>query len=206
MKKILCIFTAAMCLALTACFGGSNTPMEKIQKRLNEMEGYKCTADLTRITNKGESKYGIEQYCKMSGEYKLVITEPDNLKGNYTVYDGSRICQYSASAGGKVVSDASEAQARNELFLSCFVKNYMQSEEVSVDVAVMDESKCTVLEASIPGGNKFTATERLWVDNETLDPVRLTIYDTDGKERYIIDYNEFKYNCEFEAETFDIGQ
>lgn len=206
MKKALVIFMAVMCTLFTACFGGKSTPMEKIQKRLNEMEGYKCTAALTRITNKGETVYSIEQYCKMSGEYKLVITEPDKLKGNYTVYDGSKICQYSASAGGKVIADAPEAQARNELFLSCFVKNYMQSEEVSVDVAVMDEGKCTVLEASIPGGNKFTASEKLWIDNETLDPVRLTIYDTDGKERYIIDYKSFEYNCDFEEGTFDIGQ
>lgn len=206
MKKFLCVLSAVVCLSLTACFGGEKTAMDKIQKRLGDMESYRCTADLKRITNKGETDYGIEQYCKMSGEYKLIIVEPDNLKGNYTVFDGSKICQYSASAGGKVVTDAPEAQARNELFLSCFVKNYMQSEEVSVDVAVMDEGKCTVLEAVIPGGNKFTATEKLWVDNETLDPVRLVIYDTDGRERYIIDYNEFEYNCDFEEGTFDIDR
>lgn len=203
MKKLLCIFAVMLCLC--GCSRDEGSTMEKIQKRLNDMESYYCTATLTRITNKGESSYGIEQYYKMSGEYKLVICEPENLKGNYTVYDGQRICQYSASAGGRVVADAPESQARNELFLGCFIKNYMQSEDVSIDVAVMDESRCTVLEAVIPGGNKFTATEKLWVDNETLDPVRLTIYDTEGKERYIIDYNEFEYNASFDEGTFDTG-
>ena len=203
MKRIICAVIIMMCFLFTACGKGEQSVMEKIQKRLNEMETYRCTATLTRITNKGESKYGIEQFYKNSGEYKLVITSPDKLKGNYTVCDGEKICQFSASAGGKVIADAPESQARNELFLGSFIKNYFQSEEVSIDVSVMDESRCTVLEAVIPGNNKYTSTEKLWIDNDTLDPVRLTIYDTDGKERYIIDYDKFEYNCDIEEGTFD---
>ena len=204
MKKILFVVTVIVCLFLTACATKEESLMEKIQERLTSMESYRCTADLIRITNKGENTYGIAQFYKSSGEYKLMITSPDNLKGNYTVYNGEKICQFSASAGGKVIADAPESQARNELFLGSFVKNYMQSEEVSVDVAVMDESRCTVLEAVIPGNNRYTATEKLWIDNETLDPVRLAIYDTEGKERYIIDYKDFEFNCTFAEGTFDI--
>ncbi len=203
MKKLLAIFL--FCIFLCGCSLKGESGMEKIQSRLNSMESYKAKAQMTRITNKGESVYGIEQFYKMSGEYKLVITEPENLKGNFTIFDGKSVCQYSASAGGRVVTDVPESQARNELFLGCFIKNYFQSEEVSVDVSVMDESRCTVLEAVIPGGNKFMATEKLWIDNETLDPVRLAIYDLEGKERYIIDYDEFEYNCDFEEGTFDIN-
>jgi len=206
MKKIVFTVMALACLLFTSCGRTEQSVMEKIQKRLNDMESYRCTATLTRITNKGENTYGIEQYYKMSGEYKLIITSPDKLKGNYTVYDGESVCQFSASAGGKVVADAPESQARNELFLGSFIKNYLQSEEVSVDVAVMDESRCTVLEAVIPGNNKYTSTEKLWIDNETLDPVRLAIYDLDGKERYIIDYDTFEYNCAFEEGTFYIDK
>ena len=63
-----------------------------------------------------------------------------------------------------------------------------------------------MLEAVIPGNNKYTSTEKLWIDNDTLDPVRLTIYDTEGKERYIIDYDKFEYNCDIEEGTFDTGK
>lgn len=204
MKKLLCIL-GAVCFLLCGC-NAEGSLMEKIQKRLNEMESYKAKATLTRITNKGENTYEIEQFSVVGGEYKLVICSPEPLKGNYTVYDGEKICQYSASAGGRVISDVPESQARNELFLGSFVKNYMSSEGVSVDVAVMDESKCTVLEAVIPGDNKYMTSEKLWIDNETLDPVRLSIYDFEGKERYIIDYNDFEYNCGFEEGTFEINR
>ena len=59
-----------------------------------------------------------------------------------------------------------------------------------------------MLEAVIPGGNKYTATEKVWIDNETLKPLKFVIYDEDGKERYIITYNEFEYNPEIDDSVF----
>lgn len=54
--------------------------MEKIQERLNSFSAYYCTADLTRYSEKmAESKYGIKQYYKMSGEYRMEMTSPDEV-------------------------------------------------------------------------------------------------------------------------------
>ena len=81
----------------------------------------------------------------------------------------------------------------------------MNSEGVSLAVSNIGESRCTVLEAVIPGDNKFTSTEKLWIDNETLNPVKLVIYDADGKEKYIIEYNEFQFDPEFEENIFSVS-
>ena len=79
----------------------------------------------------------------------------------------------------------------------------MQSEDVSIDTAVsLDESSCTVLEAVIPGGNKYTATEKVWIDNETLKPLKFVIYDKEGNERYVMIYNDFEYNPEMDESVF----
>ena len=71
-------------------------------------------------------------------------------------------------------------------------------------MANFDESKCTVIEAVIPGGNKYTSSEKLWIDNETIKPVKLVIYDREEQEKYILEFSEFEYNAEFEEGTFDI--
>lgn len=197
---IFCIFTFSGCQKNS----DNLSVMEKIQKQLNEMESYECSATLKRISNKGENIYETKQYYKNTGEYKLELLSPENVAGNYTIFDGKTICQFNPKVGGKVIIDVPESQPRNELFLGQFIKNYMQSEEVSIDVAKMEEGKCTVLEAVIPGGNKYLATEKLWVDNETLKPVQFVIYDNEGKERYIIDYNEFEYNVTFDENMFKI--
>ena len=170
------------------------------------METYECKGTLTRISNKTENVYGIKQYYKSTGEYKLELTSPDDVSGNYTVFDETSIFQYNPRVQNKIIENVPESQMRNELFLGCFIKNYFQSEDVTVETSNMDNIQSTVLEAVIPGQNKYTATEKLWIDEETLNPVKLVIYDTEGKERYIIEYSDFKYNCDIDDNMFKITE
>lgn len=209
MKKAIC----ALCVAcLSIAFVGCNksmeeaTEMEKIQKQLNEMETYQCTATMERFSNKGSNTYETKQYFKSTGEYRLEFTAPEAVAGNYTIFDGQKICQYNPHISEKIVKEVPENKQRNELFLGQFMKNYMQSEGVSVDAAALEESHCTVLEAIIPGGNEYTATEKLWVDNETLKPVQFIIYDTKGNETYHFNYHTFDYNVELEDSLFKITE
>lgn len=209
MKKVMSLLLIlGMILGLCGCNGSKSnmTEMEKIQKQLNEMEGYQCKATMKRISNKGENTYETKQYYKSTGEYRLELTAPETVAGNYTVFDGEKVCQYNPRIAGKIVKKVPESQQRNELFLGQFVKNYMQSEEVAVDAAAMDETKCTVLEAVIPGKDTNLSTEKLWVDNKTLKPVQFIIYDQKGKERYILNYTDFEYNPTLKEDLFTIKE
>lgn len=180
--------------------------MEKIQNQLKNMESYQCTGTLTRISNKSENVYEIKQYYKSTGEYKLEMLAPEDVAGNYTVYNGESVFQYNPRIQGKVIQGVPKSQMRNELFLGCFIKNYFQSEDVTVETGNMDIQKSTVLEAVIPGENKYTSTEKLWIDEETLKPLKLVIYDTEGKERYIIEYKDFEYNIDIDENIFKIPE
>lgn len=206
-KGIAMLLSCALLFCFAACAKEEPmTEMEAIQKALAEMEGYSCTAELTRTSNKGQNTYGTKQYYKSTGEYRLELTSPESVAGNYTVFDGQRICQHNPRLGSSIIKDVPESQHRNELFLGQFVKNYMQSEGVSVEAAALDETKCAVLEAVIPGNDAAVATEKLWVDRESLLPVRFVIYDADGEERYRLDYEEFVFNPAFEEGLFAIQE
>ncbi|MCQ4936249.1 MULTISPECIES: LolA family protein [Anaerotignum] len=203
----------AVCLSLLLLFslGGCKkeeplSELETIQKQLNEMDGYYCTASLTRISNKGETTYGTKQYAKSTGEYRLELTSPENVAGNYTIFDGQKICQYNPRLNNQLVRDVPASQHRNELFLGQFIKNYMKSEGVGVEAAALDESKCIVMEAVIPGTDGALSSEKLWVDRETYLPKRLVLYDNQGQERYRLDYDEFVYNPDFEENLFQIKE
>jgi len=211
MKKFLKLLLIALSILLVFSGCGSKreksaSVMEKIQTMLTEMEGYSCSATLTRISNKGTNTYETKQYFKSTGEYRLEITAPENVAGNYTIFDGEKICQYNKKLGDFVIKDVPESQARNELFLGNFIKNYLRSEEVSIEVSTIDSSKYTVLEAVIPGGNRYLAREKLWIDNETLVPTELIIYDEDGNEKYVLKFVEFMFNPEFTEELFKIPE
>ena len=82
----------------------------------------------------------------------------------------------------------------------------MQSEGVSVETAALDESRCIVLEAIIPGNDSTLSSEKLWVDRETLLPVRFVIYDADDKECYKTEYTSFTFNPQFDDALFAIDE
>jgi outer membrane lipoprotein-sorting protein len=182
------------------------TELEAIQKQLAEMDGYTCTATLTRTSNKGERTYETIQYYKSTGEYRLELTAPPAVAGNYTVFDGERSCQYNPRLDSSIIKDAPESRHRNELFLGQFLKNYMQSEGVDVAAAALDESRCILLEAVIPGNDTALAAETLWVDRETLLPVRFVLFDANGQERYRMDYHTFQFNPQFDESLFTIQE
>lgn len=208
MKKILSILLSfSLLFTIAACSREEPmTELESIQKQLAEMEGYACTATLTRANDRGEQTYETKQYYKSTGEYRLELTAPENVAGNYTIFDGERICQYNPRLDSSIIKDVPESQHRNELFLGQFIANYMQSEGVSVETAALDESRCIVLEAIIPGNDTALASEKLWVDRESLLPVRFIIYDTEGKECYKMDYSSFTFNPQFDDTLFAIEE
>ena len=208
MKKILSLFLSfTLLFTIAACSRKEPmTELEAIQKELAEMKGYTCTATLTRTSHKGTQTYETRQYYKSTGEYRLELTAPEHVAGNYTIFDGTRICQYNPKLDSSIIKDVPESQHRNELFLGQFMANYMQSEGVSVETAALDESRCIVLEAVIPGNDSALSTEKLWVDRESLLPVRFVIYDTDGKERYRMDYTSFQFDPQFDESLFTIPE
>ena len=202
-RTALAMIAAAAAFSVSSCAEADLTVMERIQNRLSETESCWCAATLTRISNKGENTYETEQYNKTTGEYRMEITAPENMAGNYTVFDGEKIFQHNARTGETIELEIPGASNGDELFFCSFIRNYMNSEDVAVDTSVsLDESRCTVLEAVIPGGNRYTANKKKRNDNETLKPLKFVIYDADGNERYIITYNEFEYDPEMDDSVF----
>lgn len=206
MKKIFLLLCTIPLLFCGCQKEEPQTPMAQIQQILTDMKGYTCIATITRTSNKGENQYETKQDFKSTGEYRLEMLAPEQVKGNYTVYDGERVCQYNPRLRDKVVKDVPLSQQRNELFLGQFLKNYMQSEGVSVETTALDESRCTVLEAVIPGNDATMATEKLWVDNETLTPVRFVIYNAEQKPTWQLDYTSFSFNPHFDESLFSIPE
>lgn len=211
MKKRFCkqiitfILTTTTIFSLSGC--KKDEPLDElqaIQKQLLEMEGYYCTASLTRSSNKSEKVYETVQNVKVSGEYKLELTAPSDVAGNYTLFDGEQICQYNPRLDTKVVRDIEFDKSRNELFLNQFMANYLSSEGVDVAVSSIDNSKYIVLEAIIGGTDESLSYEKLWIDPNTYLPVRLSLYDKNDEERYRLEYDNFVYNPDFPKDIFVI--
>ncbi|MDR0273097.1 MAG: hypothetical protein LBI27_07255 [Clostridiales bacterium] len=177
---------------------------ERVQRMLMELESYQTIATVEYRSNKGTNTYETIQYAKISGEYRVEVTAPEHVSGSVTAFDGHQILQFNSRVNGRVTLMTRETPERSEILLTSFIKNYLQSEEVSVSVSDMDEGVRTVLEANIPGEHPYLSTARLWVDNTTLNPVKLVIFDRDDAERIIVTYHVFERNTTLNDTLFTI--
>ncbi|MCL2199011.1 MAG: hypothetical protein FWB80_08825 [Defluviitaleaceae bacterium] len=203
-KKALQITVAAVLLAVLAACGGTDmrgpadaeevSAFERVQRMLMELETYRAIATVEYRSNKGVNTYETIQHARISGEYRVEVTAPEHVAGSVTTSDNAQIFQFNSRVNGSVNILVQETQERSEIFLTSFIKNYLQSDEISVSVSDMDEGVRTVLEANVPGDHPYLSTSRLWVDNESLVPVKLVIFDSDGTERIVVTYHVFEKN------------
>jgi len=211
------VILAAILLALTlitACSTGGSlrgpadaaeiTAFERIQRMMFELQTYRAVATVEYRSNKGSNVYETVQHARITGEYRIEVTAPEAVSGSVTTSDGRQIHQFNNRVNGRVSLMVQETPERSEIFLTSFIRNYKQSEEVSVSVADMDEGVRTVLEASIPGNHPYLSMARLWVDNETILPVKLVIFDADGAERIVVTYHIFEYNVVLDDGLFTL--
>jgi outer membrane lipoprotein-sorting protein len=156
--------------------------------------------------NKGSNAYETVQHARITGEYRVEVVGPEHVAGSITVNDGSTIMQFNKRVEGRVSVAVEETLERSEIFLTSFIKNYFLNGEnaVSVMVADMEEGVRTVLEATIPGNHPYIASARLWVDNETLLPVKLIVFDPEGTERIIVTYHAFEMNVVLDDALFSM--
>ncbi|MCL2349904.1 MAG: hypothetical protein FWC67_00340 [Defluviitaleaceae bacterium] len=198
------LFVLAACGAIQERVDGN--VYEKIHRQLLAMEGFTAQATVTYISNNNQHAYETVQHARADGRYRIEVTAPANVAGNTTVFDGTTISQFNPRLDGRVAQTTSEAPERVEILLTTFVRNFVRSQETSVMASMVDESLTTVLEAPIPGEHPYLAMARLWVNNDTLLPVQMVIFDAAGGERVIIVYNTFEFDPEMPDETFHAPQ
>jgi outer membrane lipoprotein-sorting protein len=184
---------------------GERTALERMNQMMAELHSYRAIATVEYRANKGSNAYETVQHARITGEYRVEVTGPEHVAGAVTVNDGRNIVQFNARAEGRVAVPVGETPERSELFLTTFIRNYLHpANEVSVMVADMEEGVRTVLEAAVPGNHPYLATARLWVDNETLLPIRLIILDPDGAERIIVTYHVIELNVVLDDALFSM--
>ena len=198
------LFVAAGCQGFGAGRAETQNTYQKIQSILVNVQSYMCEATVEYKSNKGSNVYETVQKGKISGEYRVEVVGPEKVTGNITISDGKTIYQFNKRVSGKISVATKESQERSEIFFTSFIKNYMKSNETSVSAAKLEGDPCTVLEALIPGSHPFMATEKLWIDNKTLKPVKLIIYDPQGSERVIVTYKTFQYNISLDDSEFKV--
>lgn len=199
------LVVATGCAAWSSEVDDGRNAYERIHEKLVNLRTYRAEATVEYISNRGSNIYETLQQANFDGRYRIEVTGPDNVAGNVTVFDGQSIKQFNPRVSGRVTLSARENPERSEIFLTSFIRNYLSSEDVSISVASFGQGSFTVFETAVPGNHPYMTSQRLWVDNQTLEPGRLVIYDKDGTERIIVNFKTFEYNIDLDDSVFDLS-
>jgi len=202
LKKIISLFLICSSLSLCGCKQDANA--SKIQDKLMNMESYACLASVSHKSDDTINIYETKQVYQMDGQYKVEVTKPEHTAGLTTIFNGEKIMQYHKKLDKAYKSELIPNDFRNQMFLGTFVKNYLQSEEVCIEVQNTEPGLTTVLEAVIPGGSKHMCLQRVWIDQKTYEPVRMAILNKEDKEIVVIEFLEFTYNPKINESTFSV--
>jgi len=175
---------------------------EKIHDALMNMHSFRAEATIKYISNKNTNEYITLQHAKMSGEYRIEVTGPEDVAGNITLFDGTTIYQFNPNVSNHIAVSVNETPERSEVFLTSFIRNYIASVDSTVMAGNFDENAVTILEAKVHSEHPYMHSQKLWVDNETQKPLQMIIFDADGVERIVITYSSFEFNSEFEDSLF----
>ena len=201
-------------LLMITCFLGTACGIPTKQKILEESVGsiqdfftslnsYHAVVEIEIVGNKGSNSYVLEQWYKAEDQYRTMVISPNNIKGKTTVSTGGKVMDFLPTLG---IIEEHEGYDRieNEFFLNAFIERLMQSEDATVDVALIKANPYTVYEVKIPGEHPYFAYEKLWMDHEKYMPHKLVIYDKDKKEQVIVIFKKFDYNIDLKEELFTI--
>ena len=161
---------------------------KNFQKKITNMSSYKCKADIEVIGNKESQKYSLIHEYTDENHFKLKVLQPEHIKGKTIEYKGNKIIVTNPNVNDKVVMD-NVGEDSQHLFIGDFIKNYMQGEDIKIDLKNGDLKLTT----SIPGNTKYFDKQILYVNSKKNYPTKLEILDQEGNRRFEVNYSNFEY-------------
>ena len=192
-KKTIGLFILCMCMivSLIGCSKVKQQTKEEVysdfQKKINYMTSYTCTANITVINNKSQSKYIINHTYKKPSYYKLEIIEPENLKGKTMEYYDNKIVIKNQKLGD-VIELPKVGNNKLYLFVGDFIQDYSRKESVRMNFYNDDQ---LALEIDVPEIIYFSK-QILYIDKKTKNPVKMEILDNEGEKKFIVEYTNFE--------------
>lgn len=195
MKNKLSILSISFMLMISVCIVGCMNKQQTkeeiyddFKNQISNISSYTCTANVEAIGNKENTTYVFKHTYKKPDYYKLEVILPKNLKGKTIEYKDDKILVHNPD-----INDTIELPNINDdahyLFIGDFIKNYMQNESANLE-ATDNELK---IEIEIPGDNKYFNKQILYVNNNTKNPDKMEILNSEGEAIFIVKYKNFKY-------------
>lgn len=198
-KKLLCFLTLmtsvylfSACSPIGSLSDNDMNIYEKIHSYYNNMECYSANLNFTVYSNKTENEYHATQKALGNDKFYIKTKAPESLLSVTTISNVDKTKTVTEGSDYSVTLPASDALGL--LFVNTFFKTYYASEETALTVNSIAEGNITLLETNLSPISKNAAKISLSINNKTLAPEEITVYNISGNPWIKGRFSNFKYN------------
>ena len=201
MKKRILLFLSLLLLLssiiLISC-GKKPKDTNDITSYLKNMESYTTEMNMVVKNDKQVIIYKAKQAYLRGGGYKLELN-----KDRVFIYKTDDKIYINDKNNG---TNYTQIKDFDEVLKLCFIGEYIgllyTNEEIKYTLESIKNIEYTVIDLFIPGNNKNINNALLYVNNKTMIPEKLVIYDATGKEKIEVTYTNFLPNAKIEEAEF----
>jgi outer membrane lipoprotein-sorting protein len=183
----------------TSCTKNSKNPEDTINY-LKDLDSYSCNVNIEIQNDKQKLNYMGKQFYDETYGDRFELG-----KDRIFIYKKDKIYVKDLKNGSTYNTD----EDFDGLFKLCFIDKYIYliytNEKVDNSFKNVYNKEYQIITLDIPGNNKNICKAQLYIDTTNNNPKYLIIYDSFGKKRVRVEYNNFKQNVKLDKSLFNIG-
>jgi outer membrane lipoprotein-sorting protein len=171
-----------------------------------KLKTYSCDVVFAVTNNKSTNVYKARHLYKFPDKYRIEILEPSELSGQTTIYNDGKAVIYHPQLKTYLVTQNYNNTLEFSSFIGSFIESFKNNGGARFKLESFQDKQCYVLEIPVKGENPYRALEKIWIDAESIIPVKAEILDKDNKISAQVLYENFEENPKLEESLFQIQE
>ena len=164
---------------------GNNSSSQEIVDYILNISSYEAKVEVNIKTNKSNNKYILKKQKIKPDMMTQEVLEPSNISGVKIIRKGNELKLENTNLSLSSIYNNYEYISKNDLDLNCFIDNYKNNEKSEY----IEKDNQIIMKTKI-----FNMEKLLYIDKDTVLPVKMEIKDDSKKNEIYILYNEVKIN------------
>lgn len=171
---------------------GNNKNSQEIVDYILNTSSYEAQVTVNVTSNKNSNKYILKQTYQNPDKSTQEVIEPSNIEGVKIENDGEKIKIENSRLNLNTILENYNYLGDNSLDLHSFIEDYKKDDKATSE----ETEKEIIMKARNHIENIYIQNKTLYIDKQTLKPIKMEIKDNKQNTTIYILYNEVKLNNE----------
>lgn len=169
---------------------GNNKNSQEIVDYILNTSSYEAQVTVNVTSNKNNNKYILKQTYQNPDKSTQEVIEPSNIEGVKIENDGEKIKIENSRLNLNTILENYNYLGDNSLDLHSFIEDYRKDDKATSE----ETEKEIIMKARNHIENIYIQNKTLYIDRQTLKPIKMEIKDNKQNTTIYILYNEVKVN------------